>query len=151
MVETTITINPITRPRRKNFFLGYSLGVFEMTRFQFAVSVFLVSVFVGDSFTASPSRWSIPRNVIVFSTTNPDHAVETKQATQQGITSADIDIDIADIFPMPEVKEEIVPLTSEEFATRLDRQLAKLRSKDQTSKKLCKEVCCFLKRISRSN
>lgn len=80
----------------------------------------------------------------MFSTTNPDHATETKQATQQRVESTDIEIDIADIFPMPDTKDEILPLTAEEINTRRDRQLTQLRQKDQTSKQLSTEVCSLI-------
>ena len=112
-------------------------------RFQLIQSVFALWLSAGDSFTASPTRCCVPERTVFFSTTNTDHAVETKQATQQGITTADIEIDIADIFPMTEAKES-VEITSEEYTSRLNRQLARLREKDQTSKQLSKEVCCFV-------
>ena len=108
-------------------------------RFQLAVSLVFASAFVSESFTATTSKWGT-RETARFSTTNSDHAVEVKQATQQGIRNADIDIDIADIFPMPETRDEIVALTADEINGRLNQQLAKLQAKDQTSKQLCKEV-----------
>lgn len=109
-------------------------------RLHFTSAVLAASLFVGDSFTASPRGRNLPTNVLQ-TTTNPDHVVETEQATQEGNTATDIDIDIADIFPMPEETQEVVPLTSEEFIARLNQQLARLREKDQTSRHLREEVC----------
>jgi hypothetical protein len=111
-------------------------------RFYLATSLLVTYLVVGDSFTASQCRWRT--QTALFSTTNPEQATETMQATQEGIASADIEIDIADIFPMADTKDKVVPLTADEINTRLNRQLAKLRAKDQTSKQLKTEVCSLI-------
>lgn len=120
-------------------------------RFEVAASLFFSSIVVVESFTASNFQWSITKTTALWSTTNPDHAVEIQQATQQGIKTADIDIDIADIFPMTETKDEVVPLTADEINSRLNQQMAKLRAKDQTSQQLSKEVCSLLSHFVRWN
>ena len=108
-------------------------------RFTFAISLLSIYLLAGESFTPSLCRWGIKRSVL-FSTTNQEQATTTKKDTQESVASTDFEIDIADIFPMPDTKEEIFPLTAEEINARLDRQLAKLRAKDQNSKQLSAQV-----------
>jgi len=95
----------------------------------------------GDAFTATPSSATTASraNGRLFSTTNPDQAVETKVGTAEEVRTSDMDLDIADIFPMAETKQKAVPLTAEEINTRRHQQLEKMREIDQTSKQLQKE------------
>lgn len=78
----------------------------------------------------------------LYGSTGSDQAVATKVATvtEESISTSDMDLDIADIFPMPEIKNEAVKLSAEEINTGLAKQLTKMKEKDQTSKQLQKEV-----------
>ncbi len=121
-----------------------------------ATSFLLSSISFGHAFTASIGWQRQNGGVALFSrTTNSDQTavatrVETSTATET-LSAIDMEIDIADIFPMTEIKNKAVPMNAGEINTRLENQLSKMRVKDQTSQQLLKEVGRVLPNICSVN
>ena len=116
-----------------------------MRRLDLATVFLLSSISSGNAFTAS-SRWEHQSCVgLSSSNTNSDQAVATRVGTDtaEAVSAADLDIDIADIFPMTVIKNKAVQMNADEINTRLENQLSKMKAKDQTSNQLLKEVCLF--------
>jgi hypothetical protein len=117
----------------------------DMMRHLDLATIFLLSsISSGNAFTAS-LRWERQSCVALFSSTNSDQAVATRVVTDtvESVSAADLDIDIADIFPMTVIKNKAVQMSAGEINTRLENQLSKMKAKDQTSHQLLREVCLF--------
>ena len=121
-------------------------------RLHLATSFLLSSISFSHAFTTTSLGWQRPNGgvaLFISRTTNSDQAaavatrVEQSTATET-ISVTDMEIDIADIFPMTEIKNKAVPMNAGEINTRLENQLSKMRVKDQTSHQLLKEVCRVL-------
>jgi hypothetical protein len=142
---------------RKNRFLVHTVPPIDMMRRLDLATIFLLSsISSGNAFTAS-LRWEHQSCVALFSsspTTNSEQAVATRVVTDtaETVSAADLDIDIADIFPMTVIKNKAVQMNAGEINTRLENQLSKMKAKDQTSHQLLREVChvCFYQRTRSS-
>jgi hypothetical protein len=109
------------------------------------IAFILTTCSLGDAFTV-PSECGRQRCAALWSTSNSEQAVATRieTVTADDVSAVDLDLDIADIFPMPEIKNKAVIIQADEIKNRMTEQLAKMKTKDQTSIQLLTKVCPFI-------
>jgi len=104
----------------------------------------LTTLAIADAFMATTlgSERLSSVGALASSRRNAQTATATKIETKtvEAVSTVDLDLDIADIFPMPKIKNKAVQLTASEINSRLTEQLTKMQAKDQMSYQLQKEV-----------